>query len=835
MLASLLFGAALDRPAAAQETGATATAETRSEQPPVEPKTVPVGDVGVASERAKRQMKDSREALAPSEVAEKAAEMIPELRRQVELQVERSDAVRSAAPSVIALDRLQKEWDEIARGLTATQDALRRRGAEIDATLSSVRETRALWSATRARAIELGVDREVVQQIDDVLETAETTQTEAARRQAEMVGLQSHVAELSETAASQIEKILQARNAAVGQVLHRDSPPIWTGEFWQRLDVVRIGEQLASQESRDFALLVEYWRKHRERLVVYALLSVLLVALLLSSRRRIDARLAQESDLATVRAIFARPLALSLLVSFFVSLWVFPDIARTFEPLFVAATLIPAIVILRQILDRPLFPLLTVVTAVLFAHYFQEMIADAVVLSRLLFMAEVGALATFAAISLRPSRLAAVPSEMLATPLFRFVGYGLRGTFALSAITFVALTAGFGSLAGLVGGALIMALYAAIVLYGTFRVLDGIVAFLLSVRPLRLLGMVSRHRWLVQRRFRLVLQAGAWFIWARATLRRAEVWDDLVTIANGFLAAPLPLPEINITVGDIVAATLVFWGALLVSRFVRFALDEDVFSRVTLPKGRPYAISTLFHYGMLILGIVLGAAALGFDANRATLLTGAFGVGIGFGLQTIVNNFISGVILLTERPIQVGDTIAMGEVFGEVQRIGIRSSTVRTWQGAEVIVPNADLISQQVTNWTLSDRRRRLEIPVGVAYGSDPQLVIDTLLACAGETEGVLADPEPWVLFQGFGDSSLDFELRAWTDEFDSYLSIRSAICVRIVARLAEAGLEIPFPQRDLHLKTVNPEAMSAVGREPTERPSEATPLRHTGDDRRAG
>ena len=144
----------------------------------------------------------------------------------------------------------------------------------------------------------------------------------------------------------------------------------------------------------------------------------------------------------------------------------------------------------------------------------------------------------------------------------------------------------------------------------------------------------------------------------------------------------------------------------------------------------------------------------------------------------------------------------MGDIVGEIQRIGIRSSTVRTWQGAEVIIPNADLISEQVTNWTRSDRRRRIEIDVGVAYGTDPHRVLEILLDIMGEVEGILEDPSPNIIFVGFGESSLDFQARAWTDEFDQFTRVKSRLGIRIIDALQEAGVEIPFPQRDLHLRS---------------------------------
>jgi small-conductance mechanosensitive channel len=171
----------------------------------------------------------------------------------------------------------------------------------------------------------------------------------------------------------------------------------------------------------------------------------------------------------------------------------------------------------------------------------------------------------------------------------------------------------------------------------------------------------------------------------------------------------------------------------------------------------------------------------------------------------VVNNFVSGLILIFERPVQVGDVVDVGGVQGRVKAIGIRASTVRTWSGAEVIVPNGDLISQQVTNWTLSDRLRRMEIAIGVKYGTDPQRVIDLLTEMARQHPDVISDPEAYVIFKGFGESSLDFEVRAWTAS-NSWWTVKSDLAVAVNTVLKEADIEIPFPQRDLHLRSVDPD-----------------------------
>ena len=183
--------------------------------------------------------------------------------------------------------------------------------------------------------------------------------------------------------------------------------------------------------------------------------------------------------------------------------------------------------------------------------------------------------------------------------------------------------------------------------------------------------------------------------------------------------------------------------------------------------------------------------------TKMTVLAGAFGVGIGFGLQSIVNNFVSGLILLFERPLQVGDSVQFGNHQGRVRRIGIRASTMQTDQGAEMIVPNANLITQEVTNWTLTDQLRRLDLPVGVNYGAAPNKVIELLECVARAHPKVLKQPAPLCLFMIYGNSSMKFELRVWTDYSDSQ-QVRSDLNVAIYDAIYAAGMSFPFSQREL-------------------------------------
>ena len=204
-------------------------------------------------------------------------------------------------------------------------------------------------------------------------------------------------------------------------------------------------------------------------------------------------------------------------------------------------------------------------------------------------------------------------------------------------------------------------------------------------------------------------------------------------------------------------------------------------------------------------------AMLGFSIDRIALLVSALGVGIGFGLGNLVNNIVSGFIILSERPVRVGDRVQLDDLLGEVTQIGIRASRVRTFDGADVIVPNGDFISARVVNWTLSDSKRRIVLPVGVAYGTPPKKVLEVLEIVVRESPHVLSEPESQVLFRGFGDSSLDFEVRIWTESAIGWLAVQSELAVATSAALEEAGIQIPFPQRDLHLRSVSPEVSDAL------------------------
>ncbi|HIL81181.1 MAG TPA: mechanosensitive ion channel [Myxococcales bacterium] len=800
---SLLLAPSTGNATAADEADRAPSAELSPAKASRPAREIEVADIGVESERTKRILADSLHDIRPDGTIETIILAMPNLKLQINELLLNSERIQSRSVTVLELDRLASSWTPLGKELANFQGRLDRRVRRVDRVLETIREQHGLWASTRSDLESQDVSQEVILQIDQVAEAMAKAKARADTEQAAGVRLQSNVANLSQLIESDLERISESREEAVGRVFSHDSDPIWSSKFWTVLDSEQIAKNLSSLGSNFSDGITRLWLEEANRFFSYLTLAFVLILSMFFVRGRINLWLEAEEDAEVIRQIFSRPIALGLLLSFVFALPIFADSLRSLEYALAAIAVIPAVLILRKIVEPQFYSILNIALVVYFLENLRAISVDFSVLSRALFLTELVFLVLSAWRWTQPRRLEGITWTDHQGPAFQVLTYGLRAILALSAIALLANAIGFTFLSQLLGTAIAFGIYAAVVLYGSFRILGACAAIAMNVHPLARLGMVRRNKSLLRSRIRLVLGVLACGLWIRAVLLRLELWPGLSRTWDALLSTQIPLPQISITVGDILTSVLVFYGAVLLSRFIQFMLSEDIYPRLGTRTGRSSAISTLLHYVVLILGFFLAAIALGFDANRFTLLAGAFGVGIGFGLQTIVNNFISGIILLTEQPVQVGDTIEMGTVFGEVRRIGIRSSTVRTFQGSEVIVPNADLIALQVTNWTLSDRKRRIEIPVGVTYGADPDHVLEVLSRIAEDEPGILPEPKAQGLFRGFGESSLDFELRAWTDDFDRFLVLKSKLCAKIVTSFRVEGIQIPFPQRDLHLRSV--------------------------------
>ncbi len=328
----------------------------------------------------------------------------------------------------------------------------------------------------------------------------------------------------------------------------------------------------------------------------------------------------------------------------------------------------------------------------------------------------------------------------------------------------------------------------------------------------------------------VALAVGLWLVWsavlpALSVVEGVTLWEHEVTQSRpaselgglSALAGPEDAPAGTVTVlepvtlADLLLALLVVVAGTVAVRNVPALLEMLLLRRLPLDAGGHYAVKTLTRYVLTVATIALFFGALGVGWGDVQWLAAAVTVGLGFGLQEIFANFVSGVILLVERPVRVGDTVTVGGVTGTVARIRMRATTIVDWDRKELVVPNKEFITTQLVNWTLADSILRVIVKVGIAYGSDTRKATELLYGVAARNADVLKQPVPRVLFVSFGESSLDFELRVWVDSPELVRQIPHDLNLAIDDAFREAGIEIAFPQRDLHLRSVSPQAGRAL------------------------
>jgi small-conductance mechanosensitive channel len=301
-----------------------------------------------------------------------------------------------------------------------------------------------------------------------------------------------------------------------------------------------------------------------------------------------------------------------------------------------------------------------------------------------------------------------------------------------------------------------------------------------------------------------ILLVGAWLA---VTLAAFRIYRPVVDLLRSVLSHDFSLGKLSISLGSIVAFSGAAWLAFWLARTMRTLLAEDILPRLSLPRGVDNSISTLSYYTILFLGLLASLAVAGFELGQLAIVFGALSVGIGFGLQDIVKNFVSGLILMVERPVQPGDVVDVAGMSGRVREIGMRATIVTTFEGAEVVVPNGMLLADKLVNWTLSGTRRRIEVIFQTHHDVDPKRTIEVLLGVATTVEGLAPTPAPIAILTGLAPGGLEFKLMAWTTGQVEWPIVRSDLAAKVHDGLAKAGIEVPPPQYDLHLRSVSREA----------------------------
>lgn len=773
-----------------------------------EPEAIQIKDVAYQSAEVSHLLRNLADKLQPGAQIDTIIMSLPEAMIQADRAMSETITTLQRHPPLPVLQTKYQQWQHMQRTFSEWLMLLTKRSMEIHSNLNQLAFLQKTWEITLDAATGSKASENVLQRINETIAGIRTARKSLNEQLDLVVELQNRTGNELEKCKQVLDEIARIQRASLSNIFLRDSLPLWSSDLWAK-KLHGLPENMRRNTSAYWDDVINYFKDPLNNMLLYGVILAVMLLLFLASRREICRLTAAGETFSDVVKVFRHPVAASLTVTLFIATSPYSfRLPITVRDTFHVLALLPMIILIRPLVSARMIPGLYALGLLFGIDAMREIFSGEELTGQVFLILE--SLTGMAVMIWFLKNLPQFIKGKTSSSRLRILQSGGVLVILVFISGFVAAATGYMGFARLMTPGIIAGGVLALTLYAFFLILIGIVAIAFRVWPIRGLRIIQHHRTQLERRLYIFL---GWIAIIALIVRYLSYIGLLTPILNfgeAVLNTKLERGAFGISAGNILEFFITVLAAYLLSSFIRFVLREDVYPRLGTAQGKSYAVSSLLHYCILALGFTAAIAAMGVNLTKLTVLTGAFGIGIGFGLQSVVNNFVSGLILLFERPIQVGDTVEVGELLGRVRSIGIRASTVHTRQGADVIVPNSQLVSDRVTNWTLSDRLRRIDLPVGVSYSSVPQKVIKTLEAVAVAHPQILHNPAPVALFVGYGDSSINFELRAWTAEFDEWPQIRSALAVAVYDAVHAAGMTFPFPQREVRILKGSEEANSS-------------------------
>lgn len=764
---------------------------TPAEAPP--PQAIPIPDIAPQAELALAEIRQFESRRQIEDAIDMTGNRIPLLEREISYRLQEARRLAQSAFSLETIQNMEQELRDVELQIAAMRRELTRAALQNDRDLKTLEELDETWNATIAAATESAAPRDVLNRTKDLSRAIASAKKTVLNDRGKVLALQGRATDMG-ARLDEIRRLLTGANErAVTRLLYQDGPPLWSVAFWDtsiHSFSGEAGDHLMNQASA----IADYFRLNQRDFISHALFFVGLVIILFVVRTKIDVLSRSDAELSASKKIFDMPVAIALLVAMLFSAWFYPRPPRALWLMIGILAAGPLLVVARCIIEKHIYFLLNLTVIFYLVDRARALFAPLPGVHRFLLLLEVLCLLLFIVNTLRRHRheaVAAPPEQRVAWQVIRA---GSAAALALSIVVLVASTAGYARLADLVMRVLLSGAYAGVALYVLTSAGQHMMHGLLYMPPMSFLAGVRRHRSRVAARINKWLKRIAFLYWIALTLQASGFLQQAIGWLKAFWKMSVDVGNLNIAVSDILLFVLILWTTYFISRLSRFFLEEEIFSRVHLDRGLPHALSTTVHYLILVSGFILALTAIGVDTTKFTIVAGALTVGIGFGLQNIVNNFVSGLIVLFERPVKVGDTIELDGVIGRVQHIGIRATVISSTAGSEVIIPNGKLISDKVTNWTLSSQLRQISVPVITKPDVSVLQLKSILQGVAKGNKQVLQTPAPQVLFIKRGVDAFEFELRVWTSDFDDWLKVRSDLITDINEALENKDIAAQAP-----------------------------------------
>lgn len=706
--------------------------------------------------------------------------------------------------SVMRLESLARHFDFDARRLQAWEGRTRRAFDPYNETAMQLAQMRASWVATRASNSSPQLPPVLSQRADAILAQIDDVEARLADILKLELAFMQRASEVRARIASGRRQVAAAIDEVDERLLRFDAAPLWretgfaesTGRVW---DKIGSGFEIESQFAQD------YNEAGTGNQLALRLVQILLLPLLLWLGVH-GRRVAREQGGATVPNALRRPLSSWVLLSMLGVLVLEPDAPLLVQETALVAAVIP---VLRLLPERIVHASGRWVYAAIALYALDRVsvaaIADNGVYRWLLLIL------TSLALALAWRVMPYLNHASHAGPMRRRMAV-LR---ALGRMTLVALlisllcnVLGNVTLAETLTSGVIDSAYMAILMYASAICCRDVLRSLVSRAALMRNRIVARHAGKVRATLSRLVMLAALLGWLLYALDRFRILLPLQRAFHTVMAFGIEIGEVSVHIGEVltlmVCAWLAFWTAAVVRRLLR----EELPGHPSLARGVGSSVASLSYYMVLMFGLLFALSAAGVKLGQLAIVFGALGVGIGFGLQNVVNNFVSGLVLMFERPIQPGDIVDAAGISGTVREIGLRSTTIRTADGADAVIPNGILLNGSLTNWTMYDRSRRFELAVGVSYDADPAQVLGLLDEVVRKTKGVAQTPAPAVMLTGYGESALKFVVSVWLEDVGEWNAVRADLLTAMLSTLRGAGIAIPYNRLDINLHGTCPEAM---------------------------
>lgn len=765
---------------------------------PTEVAAIALPDIVARAEEEQQFLDRTRQLLATSDPVAQLRGPLDDIARTVDAKLHITTGMSLRELPVMRLESLARHWEFDARRFQRWEVHSRDALMPFSDSAILLAQHRAAWTATRAAGSLDSLPVIMSEHVDTILGQIDTTEAALGTAISRQFALAQRAGELKARIRAGQHDVEVAIEDIDRRLLAIDAPPLWrtagTGtDAKAALTAMHYGLQIEEQFALDYHA-ARTGNQQALRLVQILLLPLVLW-LFLRSRRGGGQHLAPGD---TTRAL-RRPISVWLLLSMLAVVVLEPDAPLLVHEVALLLAIVPVIRLLPAGTLRSLgaWPYIAIVL------YGLERLCVAAVTDSgwyrwLLLVLSVLAMGLTTRM-LGDRRLATVHG---ARPALRRAVRALAWT--VLAILLVAIGAnviGNVSLAEMLTSGVIDSGYTALLLYSGVNACQGIVRALLYQPELTRLRFARQHRAVIQLLSMRVIIIGATLGWLAYSADRFRLQRPLRFAGAAVMGLGIDVGEVSLHLGDVAVFFLATWIAVVLAKGVRRVLRDELPGHTALPRGVGNSIASLSYYGVLALGMLVALSAAGLKLSQFALVFGALGVGVGFGLQTVVNNFVSGLVLMFERPIQPGDIVDAAGASGTVRDIRLRSTTIRTFDGADVVVPNGLLLSGNLINWTMHDQHRRIEVSIDVAHAADPARVLTIMKAIADETPGVAQSPAPAILMTDITERALNFSIRIWTLDINNWLAVRSDLLSRIVAGLHANGIVIPYPQLDVHLR----------------------------------